>query len=251
MTLGGTMTGRRTTRTRVLLAAVLGLALAAPGAGYAASGSRHAAARRCGFARCVAAEPEAAAAPAAPAKKKYRIGPRQFPLSAIVGMDNVKTALLLASINPYIGGVVIAGSRGTAKSVMARAAHSLMPPIEVVKGSAYNVDPNGPPGEVDSFLLAELEASGQSLSDLETEVIDVPFCQVRPRRARRGRAPACAGGAARRAERGGGGLPPARDAHALTASASATAASASACAASGPPNPPARPPAHLARADPA
>lgn len=162
------------------------LALAGGASGLAASArlgaaSRTAAARRCGLARCVAAEPEAPAPAAAP-KKKFRVGPRQFPLSAIVGMDNVKTALLLAGINPYIGGVVIAGSRGTAKSVMARAAHSLMPPIEVVKGSAYNIDPNGPPGEIDSFLKEELDASGKSLKDLETEVIPVPFCQARSAR---------------------------------------------------------------------
>ncbi|KAG8461140.1 hypothetical protein KFE25_002329 [Diacronema lutheri] len=158
------------------------LALVAPGAGYAGGnaqpgvGARTSAIRRCGRARCVAAEPEAAAP--VPTKKKFRVGPRRLPLSAIVGMDNVKTALLLAAVNPYIGGVVVAGSRGTAKSVMARAAHSLMPPIEIVKGSPYNIDPSGPSGEVDSFLSAELEATGKTLADLETEVIDVPFCQV-------------------------------------------------------------------------
>mmetsp|Transcript_11968 Transcript_11968/g.31306 ORF Transcript_11968/g.31306 Transcript_11968/m.31306 type:complete len:778 (+) Transcript_11968:1-2334(+) len=117
--------------------------------------------------RCVAAQP--------PAK---RSGPKLFPLAAIVGQENVKTALLLASINPYIGGVVIAGSRGTAKSVMARAAHELMPPISIVKGSQYNIDPDGPEGEVDTFLAEELRKSGKSLSQMEQEVVPVPFCQV-------------------------------------------------------------------------
>jgi hypothetical protein len=160
------------------------------------AGVRAATARRSGLVRSVTTEPP----PAAPLRKKWRSGPRQFPLSAIVGQSNVKTALLLASINPYIGGVVIAGSRGTAKSVMARAAHALMPPIEVVKGSAYNIDPAAPPGELDSFLEKELRANGKSLSELETEVIDVPFCQVcgccgAPSAAGRRRAPARPAGA--------------------------------------------------------
>lgn len=177
------------------------LALVAPGAGYAGGnaqpgvGARTSAIRRCGRARCVAAEPEAAAP--VPTKKKFRVGPRRLPLSAIVGMDNVKTALLLAAVNPYIGGVVVAGSRGTAKSVMARAAHSLMPPIEIVKGSPYNIDPSGPSGEVDSFLSAELEATGKTLADLETEVIDVPFCQVCRRTPRCARARRWASASAR------------------------------------------------------
>ncbi|KAJ1629222.1 P-loop containing nucleoside triphosphate hydrolase protein [Pavlovales sp. CCMP2436] len=159
------------------LAAAALLALAAPGAwGFAGSvrpgaSTRVSSARRCGSVRCVASEPEA------PAKKKFRVGPRQYPLSAIVGMDNVKTALLLASVNPYIGGVVIAGSRGTAKSVMARAAHSLMPNIEVIKGSPYNIDPSDKSGAIDSVMMLEMEATGKTLADYETEIITVPFCQ--------------------------------------------------------------------------
>lgn len=76
-----------------------------------------------------------------------------------------------------MGGVCIAGGRGTGKSVMAKALHRLLPGIEVVKGSAYNIDPTKPQ-EVDEFLNQQLEREGKSLSDLETEVIECPFVQV-------------------------------------------------------------------------
>ena len=66
-----------------------------------------------------------------------------FPFTAIVGQDEMKTALVLNMIDPAIGGLLIMGEKGTAKSTAVRALAELLPEIEAVKGCAFNCEPGG------------------------------------------------------------------------------------------------------------
>ncbi|NBB98478.1 MAG: magnesium chelatase ATPase subunit I [Alphaproteobacteria bacterium] len=61
-----------------------------------------------------------------------------FPFAAIVGQDEMKTAMVLTAIDPKIGGVLVFGDRGTGKSTAVRALAALLPPIQAVAGCPCN-----------------------------------------------------------------------------------------------------------------
>ena len=67
-----------------------------------------------------------------------------FPFSAIVGQEEMKQALLIACVEPRIGGVLIFGDRGTAKSTAVRALAGLLPPIKTYENDPYNSAPGQP-----------------------------------------------------------------------------------------------------------
>ena len=79
-----------------------------------------------------------------------------FPFSALVGHDDLKLALLLVAIDPLIGGVLITGDRGTAKSTAARGIAALLPPL-VTGGAAPFVEL--PLGATEDRVVGSLDIS--------------------------------------------------------------------------------------------
>src|SRR5688572_22633230 len=63
---------------------------------------------------------------------------RTYPFAAIVGQEEMKRALLLAAIDPNLGGVLLFGERGTGKTTAVRGLRDILPPIEITKGNDYN-----------------------------------------------------------------------------------------------------------------
>ena len=104
-----------------------------------------------------------------------------YPFTAIVGQERMKRALILNAVNPSIGGVLIRGERGTAKSTAARALAALLPEIEVVADCRFNCDPHRPEQFCDE--CRERVAAGESLpvATRQTRVVDLPVSATEER----------------------------------------------------------------------
>lgn len=100
--------------------------------------------------------------------------PWGYPLNAVVGHGAIRTALLLLAVDPGLGGVVIAGRRGTAKSVMARGIKELLPPIRAIRSSCCNADPSDPT-DWDDATAARRAAARRALP---SQLVAAPFVQV-------------------------------------------------------------------------
>lgn len=75
--------------------------------------------------------------------------PQHYPFTAVVGaepdhLDDMALALVLTTISPGIGGVLVRGEKGTAKSTLVRALAAVLPPIDVVAGDRFSSDPTDP-----------------------------------------------------------------------------------------------------------
>ncbi|WP_440084887.1 magnesium chelatase subunit D family protein [Streptosporangium sp. LJ11] len=68
----------------------------------------------------------------------------RYPFTAIVGLEDLKLALILNAVSPRVGGVLVRGEKGTAKSTVVRALAALLPPVEVVTGCRFSCDPAAP-----------------------------------------------------------------------------------------------------------
>jgi magnesium chelatase subunit I len=92
-----------------------------------------------------------------------------FPFSAIVGQEEMKRALLIAAIDPSVGGVLAFGDRGAGKSTAVRALAALLPPIRVRRGCPFNSDPAQPRPE------ASPAAADADAVEVPTPVVDLPL----------------------------------------------------------------------------
>lgn len=104
-----------------------------------------------------------------------------FPFTAIIGQERMKLALLLNAVNPRLGGVLVRGEKGTAKSTAVRALAALLPEIEVVAGCPCNCDPR----DISSLcpFCRERLAAGRELisATIRVPVVDLPVSATEDR----------------------------------------------------------------------
>jgi len=94
-----------------------------------------------------------------------------FPFSAIAGQEEMKRALMIAAVDPSVGGVLAFGDRGTGKSTAVRALAGLLPPMQVVDGCRYHCDPATPGNWCDECRGAN--RTGQHAAPVP--VVDMPL----------------------------------------------------------------------------
>ena len=99
--------------------------------------------------------------------------PSIYPFSAIVGQERMKRALVLNAVDPRIGGVLIRGERGTAKSTAARALAALLPQVLVVKDCRFGCDP-----EQSTTWCTECRERAANGEALPVEYILTPFVNL-------------------------------------------------------------------------
>jgi magnesium chelatase subunit D len=95
-----------------------------------------------------------------------------YPFAAIVGQDALKQSLLLNAVNPGIGGVLIRGEKGTAKSTAVRALSVLLPHLDVVEGCAFSCRPDHPEAACD-----DCRSKASSINGIRrrVRVVDLPL----------------------------------------------------------------------------
>ena len=102
--------------------------------------------------------------------------PSVFPFAAIVGQDEMKLAILIAAVDPRVGGVLVFGDRGTGKSTAVRALAALLPQMRATIGCRYGCDPKSPPGACDR--CDELKGSRAAPKLPKSHLIPVPVVDL-------------------------------------------------------------------------
>jgi magnesium chelatase subunit D len=98
-----------------------------------------------------------------------------MPFAEVVGQESMKAALMLNAINPAIGGVLIRGERGTAKSTAVRALPQLLPEVEVVSGCRYSCDPAQPQRWCDECAMRAVRGEVLRTARRRVRVLELPL----------------------------------------------------------------------------
>jgi magnesium chelatase subunit D len=98
-----------------------------------------------------------------------------YPFAALVGQERLKQALILNAINPLIGGVLIRGEKGTAKSTAARGLAELLPPIAMVAGCPFHCHPVLPELMCDACRKRHEQGEVLPRRDRPMPVVDLPL----------------------------------------------------------------------------
>ena len=98
-----------------------------------------------------------------------------YPFSAIVGQDEMKTAILIAAVDPSIGGVLVLGDRGTGKSTAVRALAALLPPMKAVAGCRYGCDPADTSSRCEQCAALKPEGRAPRTHTIPVPVVDLPL----------------------------------------------------------------------------
>ncbi|MBV8194650.1 MAG: magnesium chelatase subunit D family protein [Candidatus Dormibacteraeota bacterium] len=98
-----------------------------------------------------------------------------LPFTSLVGQQPMKTALVLNAINPAIGGVLIRGERGTAKSTAVRALVRVLPEIDCVRGCRYRCDPDDPQRWCDDCRARAAAGETMPSERVPIRVVDLPI----------------------------------------------------------------------------
>ncbi|MDR1690687.1 MAG: ATP-binding protein [Candidatus Methanoplasma sp.] len=104
-----------------------------------------------------------------------------FPFAAIVGQEQMKTALLLNVVDPGIGGVLIKGEKGTAKSTTVRSLAQILPEVEHVKGCAYRCDPRQSKGLCPNCTEAVASGAKLECESSPMRVVELPLSATEDR----------------------------------------------------------------------
>ncbi len=98
-----------------------------------------------------------------------------YPFSAIVGQEEMKLALLVAAVDPSVGGVMVFGDRGTGKSTAVRALAALLPPMRAVVGCTYGCDPAADPRNCATGCTHRPESGQPEEETIPVPVVDLPL----------------------------------------------------------------------------